>query len=126
MVNGERIQFTAEEEKARDLEEQAWADVTDHPDQQEGPSTHPVRQGDLQVEERDGRRGRDDDGLNEGGRRRRGRLPPGGVAPPGAAGRRGDRRRHALRHPPGESEHSSGKDTETVIPLLDWHDQIPE
>ena len=26
MVNGERIQFTAEEEKARDLEEQAWAD----------------------------------------------------------------------------------------------------
>ena len=25
MVNGERIQFTAEEEKARDLEEQAWA-----------------------------------------------------------------------------------------------------
>ena len=27
MVNGERIQFTAEEEKARDLEEQAWADA---------------------------------------------------------------------------------------------------
>ena len=26
MVNGERIQFTEEEEKARDLEEQAWAD----------------------------------------------------------------------------------------------------
>ena len=26
MVNGERIQFTAEEEKERDLEEQAWAD----------------------------------------------------------------------------------------------------
>ena len=26
IVNGERIQFTAEEEKARDLEEQAWAD----------------------------------------------------------------------------------------------------
>ena len=26
LVNGERIQFTAEEEKARDLEEQAWAD----------------------------------------------------------------------------------------------------
>ena len=26
MVNGERIQFTAEEEAARDLEEQAWAD----------------------------------------------------------------------------------------------------
>ena len=26
MVNGERIQFPAEEEKARDLEEQAWAD----------------------------------------------------------------------------------------------------
>ena len=26
MVNGERIQCTAEEEKARDLEEQAWAD----------------------------------------------------------------------------------------------------
>ena len=26
MVNGETIQFTAEEEKARDLEEQAWAD----------------------------------------------------------------------------------------------------
>ena len=26
MVNGERIQFTADEEKARDLEEQAWAD----------------------------------------------------------------------------------------------------
>ena len=26
MINGERIQFTAEEEKARDLEEQAWAD----------------------------------------------------------------------------------------------------
>ena len=26
MVNGERIQFTAEAEKARDLEEQAWAD----------------------------------------------------------------------------------------------------
>ena len=26
MVNRERIQFTAEEEKARDLEEQAWAD----------------------------------------------------------------------------------------------------
>ena len=26
MVNGVRIQFTAEEEKARDLEEQAWAD----------------------------------------------------------------------------------------------------
>ena len=26
MVNGERIQFTPEEEKARDLEEQAWAD----------------------------------------------------------------------------------------------------
>ena len=26
MVDGERIQFTAEEEKARDLEEQAWAD----------------------------------------------------------------------------------------------------
>ena len=26
MVNGIRIQFTAEEEKARDLEEQAWAD----------------------------------------------------------------------------------------------------
>ena len=26
MVNGERIQFTAEEEKARDLEEQEWAD----------------------------------------------------------------------------------------------------
>ena len=26
MVNGERIQFTAEEETARDLEEQAWAD----------------------------------------------------------------------------------------------------
>ena len=26
MVNGERIQFTAEEEKARDIEEQAWAD----------------------------------------------------------------------------------------------------
>ena len=26
MVNGERIQFTAEEEKARDLEAQAWAD----------------------------------------------------------------------------------------------------
>ena len=27
MVNGVRIQFTAEEEKARDLEEQAWADA---------------------------------------------------------------------------------------------------
>ena len=26
MVNGERIQFTAEEETARDAEEQAWAD----------------------------------------------------------------------------------------------------
>ena len=26
MVNGVKIQFTAEEEKARDLEEQAWAD----------------------------------------------------------------------------------------------------
>ena len=26
MVNGEKIQFTAEEEKERDLEEQAWAD----------------------------------------------------------------------------------------------------
>ena len=26
MVNGEIIQFTAEEEKERDLEEQAWAD----------------------------------------------------------------------------------------------------
>ena len=26
LVNGETIQFTAEEEKARDLEEQAWAD----------------------------------------------------------------------------------------------------
>ena len=26
MVNGVRIQFTAEEEKARDLEDQAWAD----------------------------------------------------------------------------------------------------
>ena len=26
MVNGQRIQFTAEEEKARDIEEQAWAD----------------------------------------------------------------------------------------------------
>ena len=26
IVNGERIQFTAEEEKARDIEEQAWAD----------------------------------------------------------------------------------------------------
>ena len=26
MVNGVRIQFTAEEEKARDLEEQEWAD----------------------------------------------------------------------------------------------------
>ena len=26
MVNGERIQFTADEEKARDLEEQEWAD----------------------------------------------------------------------------------------------------
>ena len=26
MVNWERIQFTADEEKARDLEEQAWAD----------------------------------------------------------------------------------------------------
>ena len=26
MVNGQRIQFTAEEEKARDLEEQEWAD----------------------------------------------------------------------------------------------------
>ena len=26
MVNGERIQFTAEEEKARDLEEKKWAD----------------------------------------------------------------------------------------------------
>ena len=26
MVNGERIQVTAEEEKARDIEEQAWAD----------------------------------------------------------------------------------------------------
>ncbi len=26
MVNGVRIQFTAEEEKARDLEEQAWHD----------------------------------------------------------------------------------------------------
>ena len=26
MVNGVRIQFTPEEEKARDLEEQAWAD----------------------------------------------------------------------------------------------------
>ena len=26
MVNGVRIQFTAEEEKERDLEEQAWAD----------------------------------------------------------------------------------------------------
>ena len=26
MVNGERIQFTPEEEKARDLEEQAWHD----------------------------------------------------------------------------------------------------
>ena len=26
MVNGARIQFTAEEEKERDLEEQAWAD----------------------------------------------------------------------------------------------------
>ena len=26
MVNGEKIQFTAEEEKVRDLEEQAWAD----------------------------------------------------------------------------------------------------
>ena len=26
MVNGVRMQFTAEEEKARDLEEQAWAD----------------------------------------------------------------------------------------------------
>ena len=26
MVNGERIQFTAEEEKARDLEEKAYAD----------------------------------------------------------------------------------------------------
>ena len=26
MVNGEKIQFTAEEEKQRDLEEQAWAD----------------------------------------------------------------------------------------------------
>ncbi len=26
MVNGIKIQFTAEEEKARDLEEQAWAD----------------------------------------------------------------------------------------------------
>ena len=26
MVNGEKIQFTAEEEKARDIEEQAWAD----------------------------------------------------------------------------------------------------
>ena len=26
MVNGERIQFTPEEEKARDLEEQEWAD----------------------------------------------------------------------------------------------------
>ena len=26
MVNGERIQFTAEEEAARDAEEQAWAD----------------------------------------------------------------------------------------------------
>ena len=28
MVNGVRIQFTAEEEKERDLEEQAWADGT--------------------------------------------------------------------------------------------------
>ena len=27
MVNGERIQFTAEEEKERDLEEQAYADA---------------------------------------------------------------------------------------------------
>ena len=27
MVNGERIQFTAEEETARDAEEQAWADA---------------------------------------------------------------------------------------------------
>ena len=27
MVNGDTIQFTAEEEKARDLEEQAWADA---------------------------------------------------------------------------------------------------
>ena len=26
MVNGERIQFTAEEEAARDAEEKAWAD----------------------------------------------------------------------------------------------------
>ena len=26
MVNGERIQFTAEEEAARDVEEKAWAD----------------------------------------------------------------------------------------------------
>ena len=26
MVNGEKIQFTAEEEKVRDLEEQAWHD----------------------------------------------------------------------------------------------------
>ena len=26
MVNGERIQFTAEEETARDAEEKAWAD----------------------------------------------------------------------------------------------------
>ena len=26
MLNGVRIQFTAEEEKARDIEEQAWAD----------------------------------------------------------------------------------------------------
>ena len=26
MVNGQRIQFTAEEEQARDLEEQAWVD----------------------------------------------------------------------------------------------------
>ena len=28
MVNGERIQFTAEEEAARDAEEKAWADGT--------------------------------------------------------------------------------------------------
>ena len=27
MVNGERIQFTAEEEKARDAEEKAWSDA---------------------------------------------------------------------------------------------------
>jgi len=28
-INGERVQFTAEEETARDAEEQAWADAAD-------------------------------------------------------------------------------------------------